>query len=887
MVKRSRRVGLVPRLHREPLGLEATATALLRALPDEVRARRLVALVGAWSEGEALVAWDPALLAADPLDLDEPDGTTEAGGWWIGAWGYQLGGRLEEVGSPPPRPVPQPHHRIGLYDVILRRVSGEWWLEQQVGTDPTRDVDRRRPVLDVVRSLVPRAAGHGSAYRTGTFDLTPSPAVHRERVQRCREHILAGDLFQANLTARLEASFTGSSLAAFCDGVDTLAPAYAAYLTSPEGDLVSLSPELFLRREGRHVVTSPVKGTLPLDRDPALLTGSAKDRAENVMIVDVVRHDLGRVATPGGVTVPRLVALERHAVWHLVSDVGATLREEVTDGDLLRATFPPASVTGAPKIRAAQLLQELETTAREAYTGAVGVLGPGGLELNVAIRTFEVAAGRIWLGVGGGITASSDPDEEYAECLAKAAPLLRALGAELAPGLAPGPSADARTSVVATTERRDRLFDTLLVQDGQAVDPVPHLRRLRASVAAVLAEDLDVDDLALRVARAAAETTGAQRLRVDVGPGSRPGARPRVELTVRELVPDPPTLDLVPLEVPGGLGRHKWAERDVLRALPPGLDHLVLDTTGEVLETGRYALLAVVDDEVTAPWLDGRLLPGTGRARVAHALETLGAPLMPRRLLLEDLARAGEVLAVNALRGVVPVRSVEGLRSWSPGPVAGALRDLVAPGRPPAAPLPGPVPPRRVLVVDNYDSFTFNLVQGLWAAGHEATVVRNDEHGPDDLLDLLARERTTHVVLSPGPGRPEDAGVCVELVRRLDGRLPVLGVCLGHQVIATAYGGWVGRAPVPMHGRPALVLHDGLGAHAGLPSPLAVGRYHSLAVEENDLPPDLVVTSRSAGGTVMALRHRTHPVEGVQWHPESVLSPDGDRLLAAFLRSGR
>jgi para-aminobenzoate synthetase component 2 len=185
----------------------------------------------------------------------------------------------------------------------------------------------------------------------------------------------------------------------------------------------------------------------------------------------------------------------------------------------------------------------------------------------------------------------------------------------------------------------------------------------------------------------------------------------------------------------------------------------------------------------------------------------------------------------------------------------------------------------RVLVVDNYDSFVFNLVQYLAQLGADVEVRRNDETGPGDpLLDDV-----DGVLLSPGPGRPEDAGCCVELVRALEGRLPMLGVCLGHQAIAAAYGGVIEAAPELLHGKTSLVEHAGAGVLAGLPEPFTATRYHSLVVRGGDLPPQLEVTARTAGGVVMGLRHRELPMQGVQFHPESVLSEGGHRLLANWL----
>ena len=185
--------------------------------------------------------------------------------------------------------------------------------------------------------------------------------------------------------------------------------------------------------------------------------------------------------------------------------------------------------------------------------------------------------------------------------------------------------------------------------------------------------------------------------------------------------------------------------------------------------------------------------------------------------------------------------------------------------------------PLRILVVDNYDSFVFNLVQYLAQLGAEPVVHRNDEVPPEAALDFDG------VLLSPGPGTPEGAGVCVEMVRAAAGDVPLLGVCLGHQAIAVAYGATVGRAPELLHGKTSLVEHKGEGVLAGLPDPFTATRYHSLAVDPESVPDELEVTARTAGGVIMALRHRDLALEGVQFHPESVLTEGGHRLLANWL----
>jgi para-aminobenzoate synthetase component 2 len=182
-----------------------------------------------------------------------------------------------------------------------------------------------------------------------------------------------------------------------------------------------------------------------------------------------------------------------------------------------------------------------------------------------------------------------------------------------------------------------------------------------------------------------------------------------------------------------------------------------------------------------------------------------------------------------------------------------------------------------VLVVDNYDSFVFNLVQYLAQLGADCTVRRNDEVTPDEAAGFDG------VLLSPGPGTPERAGVCVDIVRECAGTVPLLGVCLGHQAIAVAYGGVVERAPELLHGKTSEVLHEGAGVLSGLPSPFTATRYPSLTVRPDSVPDEIEVTGRTEGGVVMGLRHRDLAVEGVQFHPESVLTEGGHRLLATWL----
>jgi anthranilate synthase/aminodeoxychorismate synthase-like glutamine amidotransferase len=186
----------------------------------------------------------------------------------------------------------------------------------------------------------------------------------------------------------------------------------------------------------------------------------------------------------------------------------------------------------------------------------------------------------------------------------------------------------------------------------------------------------------------------------------------------------------------------------------------------------------------------------------------------------------------------------------------------------------------RLLLIDNYDSFTYNLVQAFLVLGADVQVIRNDAVTVSQALEIAP----THLCISPGPGTPYDAGVSMDMIRAFAGKVPVFGVCLGHQSITEVFGGKVVRAPRLMHGKTSTVTHDGQGLFAGLPQSCEVGRYHSLIAAPETLPADLIVTARTPEGEIMGVRHRTLEVEGVQFHPESILTPDGPRLMENFLK---
>jgi para-aminobenzoate synthetase / 4-amino-4-deoxychorismate lyase len=487
---------------RRPLGWELTPAEVLRLVRTDAHP---VALFGAWAGGRDVVAAEPTLVRSAPGPMDEVfDGPLSPavdgafGGGWIGYLGYSAGGEaLPSAG----RIGCLPAWWFGWYDHVLvhEQATGEWFFEALWTQDRAAALERR------FANLVSRAAALPSAvgYEFSPFRLLPGSAGHQEAVARTVEYIRQGDIFQANICLRAEARFSGDPLDAFCQAATDLRPPYAAFVgvsattaAAPavaRAAVASLSPELFLRRTGDAVMSKPIKGTARRVGDAteaaaqlAELKRSAKNRAENVMIVDLVRNDLSRVCVSGTVTVPELLGAEPHpGVWHLVSTVEGTLAGGVSDGDLIRATFPPGSVTGAPKVRALEIIDELECGPREAYTGAIGYRSPvAGLELNVAIRTFEFAAGRSWLGAGGGIVADSDPEAEYAECLIKAAPLLTAIGAHLDTS-----NANANALAALTPRPSAGVFTSLRVTDGQTRGLADHLARLASSVRDLYGKD--------------------------------------------------------------------------------------------------------------------------------------------------------------------------------------------------------------------------------------------------------------------------------------------------------------------------------------------------------------------------------------------------------------
>ena len=393
---------------------------------------------GSGEPAAAMAAWH-ALAGSEPEpELARALGVPFTGGA-VGYWAYDYGRRLERMSAHARDDLALPDFVLALYDVVVARDedSGRTLLFSSGLPAPADSRARRaRERLEAFRERLeakPAARTPPPPRRTLRRAVsTFTREGYLRAVEAVRESIARGDIFQANLSQRWSLPVPGAHTHALAldEAFRRHTPSpFAATLCLGDHAILSASPELFLRRRGSLVETRPIKGTRPRGADAAAderlaaeLQASAKDRAENVMIVDVLRNDLGRVCETGSVAVPQLCALERFPqVWHLTSTVTGRLREAAGPFDLLHACFPGGSITGAPKLRAMEIIDELEPVRRHIYTGAIGWIGwNGAADWNIAIRTATATPSGVHWSAGGGITADSEPDAEYRESVAKA-----------------------------------------------------------------------------------------------------------------------------------------------------------------------------------------------------------------------------------------------------------------------------------------------------------------------------------------------------------------------------------------------------------------------------------------------------------------------------------
>lgn len=567
-------------------------------------------------DGECLVFADPVRTiradAADevPAALVALQTALDAGSHVAGYFSYELGYLLEprlEPLLPEERTVPLLW--FGVFDAPPRRVTG--------------------PAVDDLW-------GDGRAYAGPvTFDWTES--MYRTRFDRVEEAIAAGDTYQVNLSMRGRFRATGDPRALYRDLRRQAGTAHGAYVDDGERQLLSLSPELFFEiDDDRHIRTLPMKGTAPRGTDAAsdtalrdTLAGNAKDRAENLMIVDLLRNDLGRVAETGSVRVSELFAVDTYPTVHqMTSTVSARLREPSRVASLLHALFPCGSITGAPKVRAMEIIRDVESSPRGVYCGAIGYFAPDGVaRFNVAIRTITLADGHGELGVGGGIVSDSRAEAEYAECLLKA-------------------------RYVEAARRPLRLLETLRWENAGFIRLDYHLARLQRS-ATVLGLPYDkalaVETLQHALAsqrsatcvRLALDETGRVHIDVDDNRLAMPAHVWRY------------TVSPIRLDSTDALLRHKIDWRELYDAqlaltIADGCDEvLFLNERGEACEGSRSTLFVVHDGIMSTPSLACGVLPGCLRADMLDTGTCVEAVLT-----LEDLATADAIYFGNSLRGL-------------------------------------------------------------------------------------------------------------------------------------------------------------------------------------------------------------------------------------------
>ena len=530
-----------------------------------------------------------------------------AGHWVVAALNYELGYLLESASAPagwcssPNNPLAR-FWRFGQRQA-LSAAQAESWLVAQGGAQPA-GVGGVVPAID--------AAGHARA------------------VTRIRDYIAAGDCYQVNFTFPLHFQWFGNPIALYARLRARQPVRYGGFVVDETGGLVSLSPELFLERQGAHLRTRPMKGTLARQLPSARLQASIKDRAENLMIVDLLRNDLGRLAKAGSVAVDRLFEIEAYpTVWQMVSEISAQASGVGLEA-VLAAMFPCGSITGAPKIRAMQIINELEAEPRGIYTGAFGWIAPDGdFRLNVAIRTLALSADRQGsMGIGSGIVADSGAADEWQECLLKARFL-----SDCDPGL--------------------RLIETLRREQGAYPSLPGHLERLRRSADWM---GFVYDESAVRQALEKLPVDAAlQRVRLTLGKAGD------IEVAAWPLAPEPAgqrhaRLATARIDSRDPLRRHKTTARAIydaaLQALgadPAVFDMVFLNERGEVAEGARSNVFVPRDGVLLTPPLDSGALPGVLRAALLANGQAREAVLMP-----DDLA--DEFFLGNALRGLIPVR---------------------------------------------------------------------------------------------------------------------------------------------------------------------------------------------------------------------------------------
>ncbi len=491
------------------------------------------------------------------------------------------------------------------------------------------------------RSSPVTAAAASKSYKISHWVAGTSRDDYAAAVARIRELIAQGETYQVNYTFPMIASFNGNSLSWYSDLCEAQGANYCAYLDLGSHQVLCLSPELFFERTGDAITTRPMKGTIRRGRWQAedkqmmdTLSQSAKDRAENVMIVDLLRNDLGRVSVPGTVAVSDLFALERYeTLWQMTSTVASKLRPNTSLTELLTALFPCGSITGAPKIRTMEIIKALEPFDRGVYTGAIGLIKPGGdCIFNVAIRTLvlDASTGQVTYGVGGGITFDSTAEREYEECILKSLFLERCVS-------------------------QFQLLESMLLSAGEILLLDRHLRRLESSAEYFGFTLCSKSILEKLNALATTHPQNEWKIRLLV---DREG---KIECEVLQL-------DLLKLPLRVALSRnaidstdpflfHKTTNRTIYKDALMGLEHfddaILWNERGEITESTLANIVVLLDGEWWTPVQECGLLAGTFRAELLAA-----GRIRERVILIDELSVAKEIALINSVRRWMPLELV-------------------------------------------------------------------------------------------------------------------------------------------------------------------------------------------------------------------------------------
>lgn len=720
------------------------------------------------------------------------------------------------------------------------------------------------------------------------LETTLTQNLYSQKIRAIKNAIKRGDSYQINYTYPIWVSSHAYPKDLFFELANHQNTPFKAFLSTPYEDILCFSPELFFRIQDNFILTQPMKGTAARHIDPTQdskikewLRNDPKNRAENIMIVDLLRNDLSKICSR--IDCQNLFEiLTLPSVHQMVSTIGGELKNPICLKDIITALFPCGSVTGAPKLKTLEIIQSLEDSERGIYCGMIGVMHQNFMEFCVPIRTLvhkkskKQSAPRIYtLHIGSGITWDSQATEEYQETLMKSS---------------------------FTQKWRDfKLVETLLTKNQRIKNLSQHIQRLQKSARYFnFPLPKNLKNLFISFLRDQPFSTQPHILRTTLD------STGNIDFTYTPLFPHQNSqIDIHPiaLDSHNDFLYHKTTHAPWYQDSRSKIqNHEIFDTlffneTGYLTEGSRSNIVISLEDKLLTPPLHHGLLNGILRQKLIKLGKITEHPLRPT-----DLLRAQKIFCINSLRGMVEVslsqQAQEFLSSYPstlPMPntptqlnstQSGSTDTLLS--KPPFQknlalnPVFHPstisnlsiTKSKRVLFLDHYDSFSHNLIHYLKNLGAQVEL-----YTPSN-LDYKKIDSCTHILLSPGYGHPKDAHTGLKLLAQCYRQKPILGICLGHQIIAHFFGSQVIHLD-PKHGKVFSITHNDSTLLSSLPQNFKVNRYHSLGLKRLKSP--LKPCAYSEDGVIMALEHESLPIFGLQYHPESILSQYGYEVLARFL----